>query len=166
MLNTAIIKGELTPRTVQKLRREGFISCVIRSGTYPPGLCLIEDIDGSKIIALSTDDKTLSAEKAQAYIEETLSALTDIPVVKIEGTPDDGEGAAFEGLFVSKSNILLNEVLYKEDIIMEFYETKGQETDCEFVCAKPEFGFRALFAPYEIKRFYIDGGGKVTEKIR
>ncbi|MBQ7637985.1 MAG: hypothetical protein IJS90_03690, partial [Clostridia bacterium] len=160
------ITSEFLSSEGQWRRARFIVSERTETGGVARAMYLIEDIDGSKIIALSTDDKTLSAEKAQAYIEETLSALTDIPVVKIEGTPDDGEGAAFEGLFVSKSNILLNEVLYKEDIIMEFYETKGQETDCEFVCAKPEFGFRALFAPYEIKRFYIDGGGKVTEKIR
>lgn len=164
-MNLTLYTGEIKPRTVQKLRREGFIAAVIPNSSFSQGLSLLEDIDGSKLITLYTKEKSPSLKDAEAIFQKAFDELQDLPVIKIEGTPADGEGEKFGGLYVSKNNIILKEVQQKEELILEFYETMGQETDCEFVCSKPEFGFRALFQPWEIKRFFISSDGTIQEKI-
>jgi len=86
-------------------------------------------------------------------------------VIKIEGIPEAPESKKLEGLYVSKDNIILNNIHSDNELILEFFETKGQETDCEIICPSPEFGFKALFAPWEIKSFYISPDGTVEERI-
>ncbi|MCH5198776.1 MAG: hypothetical protein J1E34_07715 [Oscillospiraceae bacterium] len=164
-MNITLYTGEIKPRTVQKLRREGFISAVIPTDSYPSGLHLLEDIDGSKLIALFSKENAPSIKEADVVLQKAFDELADLPVIKIEGEPEEVIPDKFDGLYVSKSNIVLTKAQQKDELILEFYETVGQETDCEFVCANPEFGFRALFQPWEIKRFYISSDGTVQEKI-
>ena len=168
---TVVFDGPLAPRTVQKLHLEGYLCCIFIAPNEEPGLRLLEDTDGTKVLAFFCDgQKEYTADEALALFD---CGLNDLPVQKIEGTPDDSaltypENGVLQGpapMFVNEDNIALGTFTADEKICMELYETGGRETAFELYCEAYDFGFRALFAPWEMKRFLIDlSTGYITEQ--
>ena len=163
--------GEIGPRTVQKIRRSGYLCAVFPARENAPELCVLEDIDGSKLIACFAEQ--IDEQSVAQYFAPVINRLTDLPLRKIEGAPDDSaltyaENGTLPGLApmtVNAANIGLKEMVKEPGgIRIELWETAGKETDLALYCAAYDFGFRALFQPYEIKRFYVDADGCVTEK--
>ncbi len=167
----ALYRGEITPRTVQKLHLEGYLCCIFIAPEEEPGLRLLEDTDGTKVLAFFCDgQKQYPADEAMALFD---CGLTDLPVQKIEGAPDDTaltypQNGVLQGpapMFVNAENIALGTFAADDKVYMELYETTGRETAFELYCEANDFGFRALFAPWEMKRFLIDiNTGYVTEQ--
>ena len=170
MPKITVYTGEIGPRTVQKIRQSGFLCAVFPAEENAPELCVLEDIDGSKLIACfarSFDEQSI----AQAFAP-VVNQLTDLPLRKIEGAPDDSaltypENGTLPGLApmaVNAANIGLKEMVKEPGgIRIELWETAGKETDLALYCAAYDFGFRALFQPYEIKTFFVDADGKAAE---
>ena len=167
----AVFRGEIAPRTVQKRRLEGYLCCVFIAPEEKPGLRLLEDVDGTKILSFFCDgQKEFTADEASSLFD---CGLTDLPVQKIEGKPDDSaltrpKDGVLRGpapMFVNAENIALGAFNADEKVYMELYETAGRETAFEVYCEAYDFGFKALFPPWEMKRFLIDiSTGRVNEQ--
>ena len=67
---------------------------------------------------------------------------------------------------VNAGNIGLREMRAEHGgFTLELWETAGKETAYELYCEAYDFGFRALFAPWEIRRFFVDANGFVSEPL-
>ena len=170
MPKCGVYTGEIRPRTVQQLRRRGYF-CVLfpTPGKAEPERCILRDIDGTKLVACFADAPKDAAP--EAFFADMHENLIDLPIRDIEGKPDDSTlkyakdgvipGAA--PLYVNAENVGLKRFSTDGGICIEVWETAGRETDFELYCEEYDFGFKALFQPYEIKTFYIAENGKVTE---
>ena len=167
-----VFTGELKPRAVQRLRRDGFFCALIPSPVETPRLCILRDIDGTKLFACFADAPADAAP--EPYFAPLYGGLPDLPIEQIEGAPDDADltypvDGVLTGeapMFVNAANIGLDRMETGEETVLELTETAGKETAYELYCEEYDFGLKALFAPYESKRFTVDGNGKVTERMR
>ena len=171
MPKCGVFTGELKPRAVQALRRQGYFCVLIPTKGENKRRCVLQDIDGSKIVACFADAPETAAP--EAYFADLADTLTDLPVIKLKGAPDDGgltrsENGVLTGLapmYVNADNIGLNTMTETADgITLELTETAGKETAFELYCPEFDFGFRTLFQAYEMKQFTVDKDGKVIEK--
>ena len=166
----AVFTSELKPRTVQLLRRKGYFCVLIPTrGKEEPERCILRDIDGSKIVACFAD---LPANtQPEPYFYDMYETLIDLPVIDIEGKPDDGaltypENGVLNGpvpMYVNADNVGLKAMETGSTARIELWETAGRETAFELYCEAMDFGFKALFQPYEIKMFFITPDGKAKE---
>ena len=171
MPKCGVFTGELKPRAVQALRRQGYFCVLIPTKGENKRRCVLQDIDGSKLVACFADAPETAAP--EAYFADLADTLTDLPVIRIKGAPDDSgltrsENGLLTGLapmHVNADNIGLNTMTETADgFMLELTETAGKETAFELFCPKYDFGFRTLFQAYEIKSFCIAPDGKVTER--
>lgn len=171
MPKCGVYTGELKPRAVQALRRQGYFCVLIPTKGENKRRCVLQDIDGSKIVACFADAPETAAP--EAFFADLADTLTDLPIIKIKGAPDDialtyAENGVLTGLapmHVNADNIAMNAMTETADgFTLELTETAGKETDFELYCPKYDFGFRTLFQAYEIKSFCIAPDGKVTER--
>ena len=164
-----VYTGELRPRTVQLLRRKGWFCVLIPSPGKETEYCILQDIDGSKLVACFAD--TPADTRPEVFFADLYGTLTDLPVKYIEGAPDDSALArSVNGvpngpvpLYVNAENVGLKEMETGGTARIELWETAGIETDFELYCEAYDFGFKALFQPYEIKTFFIAPDGRVKE---
>ena len=169
MPKCTVYTGELKPRAVQALRRAGYFCVLIPTPGAKNELCILRDIDGSKIIACFADAPAGNAP--EPYFSAIAGDLVDLPIRQIEGAPDDsaltypedGVLHASADLYVNADNVGLKQMTVGETAVLELYETAGRETAYELYCEAYDFCLRALFQPYETKRFTVDGDRKVTE---
>ncbi|GEM_PF-3135768 len=167
--NIALYTGPIAPRTVQKLRAAGYLCCIIPCPAEAPGLRLLEDIDGTKAVVLFTDkEKDYTPGEAAALFD---CGMADLPVTVIAGAPDDAAltrpaNGVLQGeaeMYVNAENIALGEMKTEGAVTLTLYETAGRETAFELYCEAYDFGFRTLFAPWEMKCFRVEENGLVTE---
>ncbi len=171
MPKCGVYTGELKPRAVQALRRQGYFCVLIPTPGENKRRCVLQDIDGSKIVACFAD--TPETVAPEAFFADLADTLTDLPIIKIKGAPDDSaltypENGVLTGLapmYVNAESIGLNAMAETADgITLELTETAGKETAFELYCPQYDFGFRTLFQSYEMKTIWVDRNGKVTEK--
>ncbi len=171
MNNVAVYAGALAPRTVQKLALDGVTCAVFPNAQAAPGVYVFEDIDGTKLPGVILPAGA-GAEAARAMLEPLPDEMPDLPVYRIEGLPGTEsltfpENGMLQGpaaMDVNAANIALARwERTGDEVFLELYETAGKETAFEVFCESLDFGFRALFQPWEIKRFYIAADGKVRE---
>ena len=170
MPKCGVYTGELKPRTVQHLRRRGYF-CVLfpTPGKEEAERCILRDIDGSKIVACFANAPVDAVP--EPFFADMYENLIDLPIQDIEGKPDDSglmypENGVLNGtvpMYVNADNVGLKRFSTVGGICIELWETEGKETAFELYCEAYDFGFKALFQPYEIKTFYIAENGKVTE---
>lgn len=167
-----IYTGALIPRAVQKIRQQGFLFAVTPASDREPGFCVLRDIDGTKLVVCFT--AAIDGRPAEAYFEPIAEKLTDLPVIDLKGKPDDTaltypKNGLLQGLAtmaVNAGNIGLREMRSENGgFILELWETAGKETDYELYCETFDFGFLALFAPWEIRRFFVNDEGYVSEPL-
>ena len=171
--NVTVYTGEIKPRTVQKLMMRGVTCAVFTAAEAKPGVWIFEDIDGTKLLAyVPAGEADANAQAARRALEALPETMPDIPVCKIGGLPNDTGllfpvNGVYENTFAplgNETNIALKTMrVTQEGAVLTFYETAGKETDFSFFCDSPELGFKALFSPWEIKRFEADKNGRVKE---
>ncbi len=171
--NIAVFNGPVKPRTVQTLAMRGVTCGVFTQTDAAPGVWIFEDTDGTKLLAFVPENAAgATAEAARAALEALPETMPDIPLYRIPGKPDDsaltrpanGVLRGKTALYVNAANVALKRMDVNTDgAVLELCETAGKETVYELYCEELDFGFRALFAPWEIKRFAVGADGSVTE---
>ena len=171
--NIAVFDGPVKPRTVQTLAIHGVTCAVFTDADAAPGVWIFEDTDGTKLLAFVPENEAQATPAAaRAVLEALPEQMPDIPIYKIAGKPDDTAlaypaGGMLRGaadMDVNAANVALKRMDVNTDgAVLELCETAGKETVYELYCEELDFGFRALFAPWEIKRFAVGADGSVTE---
>ena len=165
-----VYTGELRPRTVQLLRRKGYFCVLFPTPGKETERCILRDIDGSKLVACFADAP--ADAQPEPFFADMVNSLIDLPVKDVAGQPDDSaliyptDGAihTLAALYVNANNVGLKEMTEADGAFrLELWETEGKETEFELYCEAHDFGFKALFQPYEIKTFFIEPDGKVKE---
>ena len=173
MRNVSVYTDELKPRTVQTLVMRGVTFAVFTNTVAPAGVRIFEDIDGTKLLGYVPAAEADAAPEALTELLDTLpETMPDIPVYKIEGKPDDTAltypaNGILQGavpMDVNAGNIALKEMTDGNAPVLVLAETAGRETAFALYCEAYDFGFKALFAPYEVKRFVADADGRVEER--
>ncbi len=170
--NIAVYTGGLKPRAVQALAMRGVTCAVLTNAELAPGVWIVEDADGTKLLAFVPENAAgATVEAARAVLEALPETMPDIPLYRIPGKPDDSAltypaNGVLRGeteLYVNAENIALGELKTDGILTLTLYETAGKETAYELYCPQKDFGLRALFSPWEIKRFAVGADGSVTE---